>query len=661
MFPVLLKSRVKGHVRTLKSGKRIFVSEYTDSRTKNGDEHGHGTGRGPALSGTAGRGGAGRREQRPGLITVGAKNIPQPGHHVGADSYGAGLGDDQQLGVNLALTRFADGGRAFLLADGTGVGKTRELLAIADQWANKSGKPSLIVTQNNQIIEGSFREDGNALGIRSNTRSSNNKIKIITYSALRSGIYSNGKWGVVLFDEAHNLKNVDSAKAVSAKALNTDHVVYATATPMDRPTAASYFLAEITDLSEDKIQKELGYRIETSKNADGELKRHAVLREGMSWDKVMLNIVDLRNMAIENGAMIRREFPFYGEITDEEIELSPAVMVEQTMIEESYKQAKQESQNSSDETAARNVGQQRINELSRWLEPHKADHVWAAMQQDLKSGKQVVIVADYVKPSNIKGLDETRESFIGLYAKRLEAAGIPFAKVYGAGSKGEEVARFQSGKAQVVLMTPQSGGTGVNLDDTGGDRPRAMHVVTANYSGDLFEQIIGRVSRRKTASASTIKFYYAKGAVSDDRRKEIVARKIGALRAIQKGEDVDVSRGVSLEEDGQAPSIPKEQKARKERGKVESGKGDKVVNSVQMERFNDRSTFIRFDANSHAIQTAIRTMGLPSAKPTRTAQGKGWIVKNQHVAELKNHLHRLTKSRRVGWPILKRKRCADVD
>ncbi len=39
-----------------------------------------------------------------------------------------------------------------MLADATGVGKTRTILVVAQQFTERTGKPTLIVTQNAQII-----------------------------------------------------------------------------------------------------------------------------------------------------------------------------------------------------------------------------------------------------------------------------------------------------------------------------------------------------------------------------------------------------------------------------------------------------------------------------------------------------------------------------
>jgi DNA repair protein RAD16 len=56
------------------------------------------------------------------------------------------------------------------------------------------------------------------------------------------------RWDRVIFDEAHNLKNDESQKTLEGLHLAraAANVLFVTATPMDRPTSAAYFMSEIT-------------------------------------------------------------------------------------------------------------------------------------------------------------------------------------------------------------------------------------------------------------------------------------------------------------------------------------------------------------------------------------------------------------------------------
>ena len=86
-------------------------------------------------------------------------NLPEAPSFVDANSYQAGLDDTQQHGTDLALTCFANGGTRFLHADGPGIGKTRNIFAVADTYKQQTGNRALTATQNKQIIADSFTAD----------------------------------------------------------------------------------------------------------------------------------------------------------------------------------------------------------------------------------------------------------------------------------------------------------------------------------------------------------------------------------------------------------------------------------------------------------------------------------------------------------------------
>lgn len=480
---------------------------------------------------------------RPPLRVVDEGRIPQPRDVVSAGQYE--LSPDQVLGVNLALTTFEDGKPGFLLADGTGVGKTRQLLVIAHEHQKRTGKPAVIITQNKQIISGSFADDGKALGI--------GDVKLYTYDDIRNGKVPNTEYGLILFDEAHNLKNEDSSKSIAAHNMKADGRVFATATPMDRPISAAYFLSEITGRTEESIANELGYDVRTE--YDDRAKRFVRMvspKKDTTWATVLQNMLRLRGEAIANGQMIRREFPFYGEIKLKDAPLSEEFTEDQAEIDGYWQDRIADAKGP---MAKKNLAGHRIGELSRLSEAYKADQIFDAAMADLKAGKHVVIIAEGVNPSSLKGLGgKTVPGLLNTLKTRFQDAGIPVASVFGDGNKGAEVKAFQGKKVKVLLATPQSGGTGINLDDTVGDAPRVLHLATINYSGDLIDQMLGRVSRRNTASPSEISMWFGAQSLSDVRRREIAKKKMTTVRRMQSGEDPDVA---GFKEDAGTPAPPK--------------------------------------------------------------------------------------------------------
>ncbi len=527
----------------VKSFQLTPISENAQYAIRRGDDENakpDEAGRKPTDLGAA-RAGGPERPKRPGIRVADEGSLPTPPKVVGADSYKAGLDKEQQLGVNLALNRFDNGGAGFLLADGTGVGKTRQILAIADQFKQLSGgEPVLIITQNKQIIAGSFTSDAKAMGIDLS------KLELGTYDDLRNGKVGNKpKYGLVIYDEAHNLKNVHSGKALAAHELNATHKVFATATPLDRPVSAAYFMAEITGKTHQEIERRLGYTIHRGTDARGEPTAWAELNSGMTWTRVMDNMIAMRQAAVQAGAMVRREYPFFGHIENHAAPLTHEELDEQREIDRYWNVRIQKAFG----PGKRNMAGQRILELSRWLESKKIPHMIERLKEELAAGRQVVVVAENVNDSVVKGLGGAPATgMIGALAKWLQEQGIPFARIYGSGDKGSEVAKFQGGKARVALATPQSGGAGINLDDVEGDKPRTMLVATPNFSGDVFDQMVGRTSRRNTASPSKIGFMIADQGISDTRRKSILGQKLEALRKIQSGMDMDRAVGLTPDE-----------------------------------------------------------------------------------------------------------------
>jgi len=420
-----------------------------------------------------------------------------------------------------------------MLADGTGVGKTRQILALADQFERATGERVLVVTQNQQIIKGSFTADAQAMGINLGA------IEMATYDSVRTGKNGKGQYGLVIFDEAHNLKNTDSAKTIAANNIKAKHRAFATATPMDRVTGAVYFISELTGRPESELYAEIGLKVVDRLNPEtGKMETFVELAEGSQWPDIKRNLIQLRNEAIEIGAMVRREYPFYGEFATESANLSQMKQQEQSRIEDYWEQQISEA---ATPAARRNRAGQRLGELSRWVESQKIDAAYDLIQRKLAEGRSVIIIAEGVNPSFIKGLGAEVPGALRELSARLEAAGIPFAQIFGSGDKSGAVDRFQAGDVRVALATPKSGGTGINLDDVTGTRPRTLVTLTANYSGDTFEQILGRVSRRNTASPAEVVNLTSPESISDERRAVILKQKMEALRAIQVGEDLDAA------------------------------------------------------------------------------------------------------------------------
>lgn len=554
---------------------------------------------------------------RPEAVTESAELIPQPEIFFKKGKYE--ISDDAYMACNLALTRYKKGGRGFLLADGTGFGKTRQILVIAHEYQQMTGQNVLIVTENESIIQGNFKKDQEALRIV------NPKVEITTYTKVADGLFKDRFFALVAFDEAHNLKNSDSLKTIASGKLRTDHTLFATATPMDTVVGAAYFISAVTNIPKNQVFAMLGFRVET-KTVDGQTVQKIVLDKNSSYDVIKKNIVKVRQDMIESGAMVRRVFPFYGDVRSIMIPLTPEQSAEDDQIWDEYQRKIERAQETGASTM--NLAGQRSGELSRLNEPRKIQTAYDLVKEELAKGKQVVVIAQGINTTTISAINKTVRGTIETLVERLKAEGIGVSEGYGANksAKVAAIADFQSGKNKVIIGTPQSISTGIDLDDQRGDAPRALIMVTASYSGNTFQQILGRVSRRNTLSPAEVIILYTES-VSDRRRKEIVDVKLEVLRLIQSGKAVmDAEETEGLEQ-----SVSKIQGGTKEessenitRGVATTESGDRTAVSIK-----PHGNGLLVYGNTFPLRETLKNLG---GRWNGTL--KGWIFPPSKMDEL---------------------------
>jgi hypothetical protein len=505
-------------------------------------------------------GGAGAGKRTPVARVVRKELIPKPEPFVGADSFsshaGFRLDADQILGANTALTRFKrkPDGASFLLGDGTGFGKTAQILAVIAKYREQNpGARVLYVTQNRQMLAGTWTRDSQAMGVDLKD------VVATTYDGLKKATLDGKRdYDLAIFDEAHNLKNATSQKSMAQARVRAKHKMFATATPMDRPTGAAYFLAEITGEDEAAVAAKLGYELQEREDpATREIYTIPVLLGGHNWGTVWTNIMKYRDASIRDGGMLRREYPFYG--TVEEVETvwvgNDAKIAED--IAKHYNDLIEKPGQSA--MARRNFAGQRTLTLRRWSEQSKVRTAFDETMAHVKAGGQAIIMVETNKEQsfpvpipgarqdvNLKGNPVWKVDGAGTRLNQLFAeAGVSVAQINDTKKNvvSVQVDKFQIGECAVAIATPASGGAGINLDDTVGDKPRLLIGLSPTLAGDLFDQILGRVSRKTTQSEAKVRLYFNPQSEADQRSKDIQDRKVRTLRAIQGGGDLDRESG----------------------------------------------------------------------------------------------------------------------
>lgn len=501
------------------------------------------------------------------------------------------------------------GQKGFVLGDGMGIGKTRIAITTAVEMSRAKGLPALIITKGDLIVE-QFRSEAAAMSMK-DIAFKDNKGKIAesetgvtvgTYEDMKNGKLGNlDKYAVIVFDEAHQMKNVRSARARVADDLmgQAEHVVFATGTPMDKPGQIVYFIKHMSNVPVDVQLDRLGL---VYKN--GRL-------YGKGNVKVKEAIIKWRNSAIEEGAYLRREYPFYGTVESVYIPMDQDVIDTLNEIKE--------------QTGGRNA----IMDANRYQEHTKVPYVLNETMKAIADGKQVVVFCVGVNPTEIKiGRKDFKISlgyvpqFAGLFAEKLKAAGVPFSEIYGDDipRKMEESRKFQRGETKVAIATIASGGTGIDLDDQVGDAPREVIFATLPWSADNYDQAVYRTSRRNTKTPSRTRFLFGVDSWADAHKERLLKEKNETLRNIQAGMDPDEAKMMHWRTDVEGGFVDIAEDEYDENGNDISSVSKGEVMSVPSEsktKVEPATPEELFDAVQSGDKDAMREVGmLPAIIPS---------------------------------------------
>lgn len=428
-------------------------------------------------------------------------------------------GSDHQLQGAAKAVQALDGQGGFLLADGPGAGKTRQMLAVAATYARR-GKKVLLVAPAGIIkpdwktnsISGSVGKDGQAMGVslsltKGETPLEAGSVHVSTYEQLQKLSEQVDSDTIVIFDEAHGLKNADSARSQHGRALmdRAGGVLYGTATPADAALDLAYLYR--TKLFGDEPWARVRKRL----NPDAAGPAEATRNTSEIFDKLT-----------DMGVMVKREVSLDGvEARFDHVTLPEGAEEDLASIAEG----------ASTRDRAQVLMRQRFRQ-----EKHKIPAAVSAVSEELAQGRQVVV---FVASVTGEGGDEGAGT-PALLREALRKAGVPdehIAELHGgsAGGGKHAVEAFQGGHAKVLITTAQSGGTGHNLDDTEGTRPRTQVVVTAPFSAIDNAQMWGRTHRLTTRSRSRMRYLFADTPV-DKWNADLIRGKVETLGAVVAGE-----------------------------------------------------------------------------------------------------------------------------
>ena len=493
--------------------------------------------------------------------------------------------------INQSMNNFAERKmKSMFNFDGTGAGKTYQQLGLAEtfienQYNEKTIKPVFIVTASDRIINDAFLKDAKALKIRCNVPENadevQNGVNIITYSSLHKFMDQARKSDLILFDEAHKMKGSDSRSGRLGAQLTREvsHTAMFTATPVDKNEHLVY-LANALNMDESKLLTSFGYKYSPPKKTgeQGTWNFNKSFTDQEIQDNIA-RINELTKSLEREGVLVRREKSMSGlHYIKKKVEV-PKEAVEE--MEDLFDHARQ-IETEADPSKKLAYGGKWIGKRRSALENFKIEAAVDTIEEEIKSGRQVVffatrandslvgvpdgdkdkqIIADMTTDGKVisEGVETGEDGIernvkyykqisgtIPEIEKELATRGITFTTLASSDEESKNKRRvdskiqaFQNGEVQVFLTTPQSGGTGLNLDDRTGKSPRTAIIMTPPYSASDLTQMIGRIHRLSTQSQSRA-IVLSSGTATDEWNEGITNAKIQSLGGAVEG-DVSVN------------------------------------------------------------------------------------------------------------------------
>lgn len=451
----------------------------------------------------------------------------------------AKLRPHQVDGVQRTLDAFTSG-HNFGLFDGTGAGKTMQELAVAILEADRTGSPSLIVTERQGIIDDAFAKDAETLGIPlyqyNGGPTTGQPVQIATYFDLQRGLIKPGQFRTVIFDEAHNLRGISlaiKAHVGMAIANAADRVLFATATPLDKPEQL-WYLASLLKESPEASLRRVG--IETSwLLRDGRTVPSFRVMDDINQGELERRLESLFDQIYSAGMGIKREVPLANlDVVLRRVPLDTAKRDEVNALVDQVAKFYR----------AMGVPERNIEGLSMMagrgaLEKVKVAPALELVETALKEGRQVVLFAyraqdgKWVQDGSLEAISNEleRRHGTGSVGRLFGGATTLTARRY----KQQTLQRFSDGDLRVITATPASAGTGVNLDDIHGDAPREIIMLTPPFSAMELVQVAGRVNRLTTRSRARLSILTTESGI-DSWNLGITLNKLATLKATVKGD-----------------------------------------------------------------------------------------------------------------------------
>jgi beta-glucosidase len=436
--------------------------------------------------------------------------------------------------------------KAFLLANGTGTGKTYVYAGVI-RAAKAVGLPALLVVPNEDLAR-QVKEVLQAVGAEA---------EIATYGRFHP---KEARGKLLVLDEAHLAKRgfrSERGRRVWWGAREARFVLFATATPFDRPWESEYLLVPAGVL---EAWGEASF--------EAFMARFSVHRWENPWGGYSFHFTggteDLRRFhdtLKERGFVARRLYRPPEGLVEHEVRFLDLPKEEKALLAEVRRRLR-EAVNAAPLEERGMVSAQRTMLSRALLERYKLKASFPLLEELLGEGWHVALFLQY---RSDKELDLSTEESFAAYLEELEEEGrgsvarqiayalmglklhlpsptglvrerfghLGEALAFYTGAEGgkalrEAKERWNAGDVRLLVLTAQKGGTGLSLHDTTGKRPTAQVVMTLPWTGTQLDQVLGRVVR--VGLASPVKVVYPAARVPFERKLAGVVA--GSLRTL---------------------------------------------------------------------------------------------------------------------------------
>jgi hypothetical protein len=428
--------------------------------------------------------------------------------------------------------------KAFYLANGPGTGKTRVLLAAAKYYLNKGFNVFYLtapdaVTPNWDLntIGGSIEKDAGLMGVPIAARGGKGesgrglpienvpgKVVVSTYTSqyLEKVLPLVDAKTVVIFDEQHSGRNLHKAiqegksrawsilmNEISQKA---GRVLMASGTPFETPDQLLSLgrLGIFDTESPDALIKRLGFEKQYLR---GGKKSYWTLSPGVTEAEMQDRLEAYLDGLVKNGILRSRSLKLDGvSVEFQDVPLDSAITKQLEDIKNMYGGTQ-----NTDIASLRKL----VSAQKRALEEYKVDAAAKRAIQSIRQGRKPVIYVGFVSETNARGetVDPTSAA-VEAAILRL-SPDLKIARMYTGSDQTKEqaLAAFNENAADVLIATKEMGGTGIELDDKFGDKPRDMIIMSPPVSAIQAVQLVYRVWRTDSASRPNLVFLESKAEV----------------------------------------------------------------------------------------------------------------------------------------------------